>query len=458
MKEFDAIVIGSGSGMATVEELVGHDMKVALVDRGPLGGTCPNLACIPSKVLIYAADRIVEIREAEKLGIRGRVESIDFASIMKRMHEGVQERNDNMRRSLEESENPLLFKDEGRFVRDYVLEVKGEEITSKNIFIGCGSRPSVPDIPGLDSVEYLNSEGVLQLEEQPESMIIIGGGYVGVEYAHFFSAIGTQVTLLEMTDRLVAGEEPEISDLLQSSLEKRMHVLMEAQVTDVREDSDGHVVVGVERKGKDDRKLELRAHKLMLAVGRTSNADVLEVEKTGVKVNKHGFIEVNEYLETSKKGIYAVGDVNGTQMFTHVGEKEAQVAANNLLHKKKVKMDYNVCPHAVFSHPQIASVGMTEEQARKQGHKLLVARPEYYITAKGEAMVEKEAFAKVIVDKDNLEILGFHIIGPYAPILIQEVVNAMTSGGHVDELTEGIHIHPAMAELIPVAFTHLEEA
>jgi len=180
------------------------------------------------------------------------------------------------------------------------------------------------------------------------------------------------------------------------------------------------------------------------------------VENTGVKTDKRGFIKVNAYLETNKKNIFAVGDVNGREMFTHVANREAAIAAHNALHDEKMKMDYSAIPHAVYSYPQIASVGLGEEEARKE-HDILVGTTTYYETAKGEALMEMEGFAKAIVEKETDKILGFHIIGPYAPELIQEAVNAMTSGGDVDELNEGIHIHPSLSELVPTTVNNAGE-
>jgi len=455
MKKYDVIVVGSGSGMLIVDEATDRGLKVALVDKGPFGGTCLNTGCIPSKMLIYPADRIVEIQEAKKLGIEAQTRGVDFNFIMQRMRNSIQESQSQMRRALSQAENLDFYEGEGYFVGEYTIEVNGDKIKGENIVLASGSRPFIPPIKGLDSVDYLTNETLLQLEELPDSLIIIGGGYIGVEFGHFFAATGTKVTILEMMDSLVPVEEPEIYDLLKEQLRRRMDVYTNAQAEEVN-DEGGMVKVAVRDRNTGEKR-EFTAQRILVAVGRRSNADLLKVENTGVEIDGRGFIRVNEYLETSKKNIFAIGDANGQQMFTHVANREALVVVQNMFYSADLKMDYNAIPHAVYSHPQIASVGLTEAQARKE-YDMSVGRVRYFDVAKGEAMMEEEGFAKAIVEKASGRILGFHIIGPYAPVLIQEVVNAMTSGGQIDEINEGIHIHPALSELIQTTVNSLEES
>jgi mycothione reductase len=455
MKKYDVIVIGSGCGTNIVDEALAHNLSVALVDKGPLGGTCANLGCIPSKMLIFAADRITEVQEARKLGIRAEIRDIDFGFILERMRQSVRDGQEHMRQGLSHIENLDFYEGEGHFVGDYIIEVNGDKIKGAKIFIASGSRPFIPPIKGLEGPGYLTNETVLQLKERPDSLLIIGGGYIAVEYGHFFAAMGTKVTILEMADRLVLAEEPEISEILKKELSRRMGVYTGVQAEEVK--SNGHEITVVTKDSKRGGYNEFTAQKILVAVGRRSNADLLKVENTGVELDKRGFIKVNEYLETVKKNIFAVGDINGQQMFTHVANVEASLAADNAIHGNKTKMDYSASPHAVYTHPQIASVGMTEETARKS-HKVLIGKAKYSDVAQGDAMMEQTGFAKALVESDTGKILGFHIIGPYAPILIQEAINAIASGGGIDQIRTAMHIHPSITELIPEVLSNLKNA
>ena len=456
MKNYEVIVIGSGAGAIISDEAAAQGLKTALIDKGPLiGGTCLNWGCIPSKMLIYTADRIVEIEEAKKLGVEAEIRSIDFHSIMERMRKSRQEDQVHIREGIKQSKNLDFYEGEGYFVGDHLLEVNGEKLEGERIFIASGSRPFIPPIKGSGNVDYLTNESVLELNEKPDSLVIIGGGYIAVEFGHFFAAMGTEVTILEMADRLVLSEELEISNLLKGELSKRMVVHTNALAEEVKETERG--VVAITKDTKTGKRGEFAAERIMMAVGRRSNADILRIENTGVETDKKGFIKVNEYLETNRKGIFAIGDANGQQMFRHMANREAEIVAQNAFYGKNIKVDYSAVPHAVYSHPQVASVGMTEAQAR-EGSSVLIGRMKYFNIAKGEAMMEKESFAKVIVEKETDRILGFHIIGPYAPELIQEVVNAMTSGGGMEELGQGIHIHPSLSELVQYTISSLEES
>jgi mycothione reductase len=448
MKKYDAIVIGSGSGATIVDEAAAHGLKTALIDKGPLiGGTCLNWGCIPSKQLITVADRIAEIQEGRKLGVTSNIDNIDFKAVMERMRSSRSNSQRDIRGNISQAKTVDFYEGEARFVADYDLEVNGQRLEGKKIFIAAGSRPLVPPIKGLEDVDYLDNESVLELKECPDSLIIIGGGYIAVEYGHFFAAMGTKVTMLEMADRLVLSEEPEIARLLEKKLSGRMTVHTGAPANEIKVGKNGVTVVTTDRES--GRQKEYTAQKMMVAVGRRSNADTLEVGKAGVEVDQRGYIKVNDFMETSRKNIFAFGDIIGRQMFTHMATRAAAIVADNVLHDSGIKVDFTVVPHAVYSYPQIASVGLKEEEARRD-HDVTVGVAMYSDIAKGEALMDADSFAKAVMDKKTGGLLGFHIIGPEAPNLIQEVVNAMGSGGGTGEIFDGIHIHPALSELIPV--------
>ncbi len=454
MKEYDVIVIGAGSGLSLAYKALSENLTVALVAREHLGGTCMNVGCVPSKTLLYVADTAMQIRQAERLGIHAALTSMDFPSIMRRMRETRKKGVDFIRSDLAEMPNLNFYETEGRFIDDYTMETGAEKIRGKKIFIASGARPAIPPISGLPDVPYLTNESVLELERLPESIVIIGGSYVGVEYAHFFAGMGAEVTVVEYNDRLVSFEEPEISDLLERSLEKRMKIYTGHEALSAARDSNGASVTVRDRRTGEERRI--RGQAVLIAAGRTSNADRLNLEKTGVTLTRTGFIDVNDYLETSKPGIWAIGDATGKGMFTHAADHAMGIAWHNARHENKRTMNFDAVPHAVFTMPQIASVGMTEAQA-SQRHDILVGRARYADTAQSDVRMESQGFAKAIVEKGTERILGFHIIGPDAAILIQEVVQVVTKKASYKAIIEAMHVFPALTELIPETFSRLEE-
>lgn len=454
MEKYDVIVVGAGDvGLGIAFNAASEGLKVALIDKGNVGGTCVNNGCVPSKTLIYTADRIMETNENAKFGIHSGITAVDFSAVMERMRSAVNSGRNSIKKAIEESENIDFINKEGHFVDEHTLKAGDKKIRGKKIFIATGARPSIPLIKGLDTVKYLTNENVLELKKLPESMVFIGGGFIALEYAHFFSALGTRVTVVDRARTLLHFEEPEISELLKKEMEKRTELHLGVETIDVRPAEHGAEVLvkdidsGLEKK--------ILAEEVMVSAGRKSNADTLKPENAGIQTDAANFIKVNEYLQTNKKHIWAVGDAIGRAMFTHAGDKEAELAWHNATHRKKIGMNFEVVPHAVYTDPQIASVGMTEQQAR-ENHEILVGRAMYSDTVMGEAMIENEGFAKAIVEKTTRKILGFHIVGPHAAILIQEAVNAMINKGDVKSITGCMHIFPALSNIVPEAFDNLE--
>ncbi|MEA3375800.1 MAG: FAD-dependent oxidoreductase, partial [Chloroflexota bacterium] len=316
VKEYDVIVVGSGSGATIVDSALHRGLSVAWVDRGPLGGTCLNVGCIPSKILIFPADRVMEIREAGKLGVDAEIKNIDFGAILARMRRMVGQSRDHIREGLHSVPNLDFYEVEGHFVEDEGLErprrtltVGDQRISGRHVFLVSGARPYIPPIEGLEDVQYLTNETVLDLTERPESLAITGGGYISAEYAHFFSAMGTRVTILQRNDRLVPDEEPEISELLERKFSERMDVYTHTEVTEAVETDAGiTLIAGGLREGEQ---VQVVAERVMVAAGRQSNADILQVENAGIETDDWGYIKVNRYLETNVEDVWALGDATG---------------------------------------------------------------------------------------------------------------------------------------------------
>jgi dihydrolipoamide dehydrogenase len=454
MKEYDVIVIGSGAGAIIVEQSLAHNQTVAWVDKGPVGGTCLNVGCIPSKILIFVADRIREIQESGRLGIRADIRSVDFSALMARMRTSTRESRMRLKEGIKRASGLDFYEASARFTGDRTLDVGGGTIKGRRVFIVAGARPFLPPIRGLEKIDYLTNETLLELERRPKSLIIVGGGYIAVEYAHFFSALGTEVALLQRGERLLKDEEPEISDLLKREMAGRMEVRTGTEALEARRSEAGCQVLARDRAS--GKRVRFTAESVLIAAGRISNADLLNVENTGVRTDERNYIKVNDLLETSQKNVWALGDAVGKKMFRHAANEQAAIVARNSLHGERNSFDFDGVPHAVFSYPQIASVGLGEEEAKKK-HDILVGEAKYSDVAKGKAMLDEGSFAKAIVEKETWKILGFHIIGPHASILIQEVVNALNTGGTALPIIRGVHIHPALPEVVQAAFLNLRE-
>jgi dihydrolipoamide dehydrogenase len=456
MKEYGLIVIGSGAGINVVDAALGRGHKVAIVEEGPVGGTCLNRGCIPSKVLIHAADAIREAQEAAKIGVHLKLDKVDYSLLKKRMWEIVLTGRREMEHGAKNTPGLDFYNTIGSFVSDYTMQVGAETISAPRIVIASGARAQIPPIPGLDSVKYHTYRTVFDIEEQPESVVVLGGGYIGCEFAHFFSAVGAKVTLIGRNPVLLPHEEPETSEIVKKRLSQFAEVHTGTDIKKV-EGKDGRVAVTFKDPAEPGERT-VEAQHLLVAVGVRSNSDWLRPEKTGVKTDDKGWILTNQYLETSKQNIYALGDALGRNMYRHTANYEASVVRNNLFGEQKVSLDLHAVPHAVFTNPQVGQVGMTEEEAKAQ-RKVMVGVSKYFDSAMGYAYGDEEAFVKVIVEYPSRKILGATVVGPQASTLVQQVVNLMSSDTQTyAPLIKAQIIHPTLSETIASAFGNLRPA
>ncbi|CAN5536555.1 dihydrolipoyl dehydrogenase [soil metagenome] len=430
-----------------------------------MGGTCLNRGCIPSKLLIHSADVAETIKRAHLFGIKVDDFAVDFQQIVERVNKITDSGSDQIRDAFEDIENPKLFNKECRFVSEKTLYIEdgGEIITADNILIAAGTRPRIPRVNGLKEAGYLTSDEVFQIKKQPRTITIVGGGYIACELAHFFGSLGTEVNILQRRDKLVPGEDEEVSQKFTEIFTKKYNVYLGYEATSVSKDARDNDKFHVNAMKKDksaEEPLDLVSDQLLIAVGRIPNSDTLDLHKTGVQVNDKGYILTDKYLETNVKGIFALGDIVGRYLFKHNANNEAQYAYNNIVSPKdKISVNYYAMPRAIFSSPQVAAVGLREQDLRSMKIDYSKSVYLYIKTGMGQAIEDQDGFVKLLVNKADRKILGCHIMGSDASTLIHEVLIAMRYGGGTTAAISGtIHIHPALSEVIAKAAANFTES
>lgn len=452
MTNFDLVVIGSGSGLEISAEASDMGLSVAVVEEGPFGGTCLNRGCIPSKLLIHCADVMETIRGAERFGIKAHVVGLDWQFIIRRATEEIDADARNIEEGNRQADNITVYKGRGRFVGPKTIEVNGEQFSGDRIVIAAGTRPMIPEIPGLQDVPYITSDEALRLPEQPRRLVIVGGGYIAAEMAHFFGALGTEVTIVHRGPMLLRAEDTDISERFTRVYRDRFNTMMNARISRAYLNGD-EITVDVSIDGRNET---LATDALLIATGRVPNTDVLDVASTGVEVDERGFVKTNEYLETNVPGIWALGDIVGKYLLKHSANLEATHVGHNAFNPdNQVAVDYQAMPHAIFASPQVGSVGLTEQEAKAGNVPYITATYDYYDTAYGSSIEDRDGFVKVLADHHTEEILGCHIIGTDASMLVQEVANAMRMRLSVDAITQAIYVHPALPEVVQRAFGSL---
>ena len=456
MKRYDVIAIGSGSAANILDSMIERDpeIKIALIDKDEPGGICLTRGCIPSKMLLYPAELIRIMENASQLGIEVQIKHIDFRRVMGRMRASIAEDIEKIGGGLDHNPNIDYFQEVAEFLAPYTLKVGEETIKGDMIFLCTGSKPLIPPVKGLREGGYLTSDTLLELVDLPRSVAILGGGFIAAEYGHFFSAMGSQVTIIGRNPQFLPDEEPEVSALAKKEMSRHMTILNNCEVKEVKK-TEGRKREIIAQDRTQGKEINLAAEEILVAAGRAPNTDILHPERAGIKTDENGWIEVNEYLETSQPNIWALGDANGKYPFKHKANYESALVFYNAVMKKKMRVDYHAIPHAIFSYPEIASVGLKEKEAlsRYGENGVLIGLQRFEDTGKGQAMDLKDFFVKVILRTENYKILGAHIIGPQASVLIQEIITLMyTPEQSSRPITEGMHIHPALSEVVERAF------
>lgn len=456
MAHFDLLIIGGGSGNSILTPEF-DDWNVAMVERGPLGGTCLNVGCIPSKMFVLPADRVVEAAESATLDVTMQEASADWAAIRDRIFgriDAIVADGTDYRRN---QPNVSYYAGDARFSGDKTVEVSltgggTEEISADQIVLAAGARPHIPDIPGLADTPFHTSDTIMRIDEVPERLVIIGGGFIAAELGHVFAAMGSAVRIIHRRDHVLRYEDQEISERFIEVFGKRVDLHLSTTPIGV-EHVDGEFRVEVETRdpGTTTRtRGTITGDMLLVTTGRIPNGRQLRVEATGVRLDGGGYVIADHQMRTTAEGIWALGDIHNPRQLKHVANQEARVVSHNLIHPDDpIEVDQRVVPHAVFSHPQIGSVGLREEQLKALGTDYLVGRCDYGAVAYGWAMEDDTGFAKILIDADDLQILGAHIIGPQSATLLQQIVQAMTFRIPADRLArEQIWCHPALPEVL----------
>ena len=452
MQHFDLVIIGAGSGNTLLTPFF-DDWKVAIVERDLFGGTCMNRGCIPSKMLVYAADVAEIARDGPRLGVGTRFDGADWRSIRDRIFDRIDPIAVDGEKYRLSQPNVTVFKTTTRFVGHKQLAVGDEIITGDHIVIAAGSRARIPIADGFDTVPYHTSDTIMRLDELPEHLIVLGGGFIAAEMAHVFGSLGSRVTIIHRSPTLLRNEDDDIALRFTEIYRHRFDVLTSTQVLSAREQN-GIVELEV---SVDGERRTVRGDCVLAAVGRIPNGDELMVTATGVTLDGLGYIETDAQLRTAVDGVWALGDIINPAMLKHTANAEANLIAYNIEHPDAMKtIERRFVPRAVFGHPQVAAVGATERDLSEWGVPYIASQRDYAATAYGWAMEDTESFCKVIAHRETRLLLGAHIIGPHASILLQQLVQGMRFGQTVDEIaTEQLYTHPALTEVVEQALLAL---
>jgi pyruvate/2-oxoglutarate dehydrogenase complex dihydrolipoamide dehydrogenase (E3) component len=441
---YDAIVIGSGqAGNPLSQKLADHGWTVALIEKEHLGGTCINTGCTPTKTMVACAQVAHYARQAGKWGVRAGAVSVDLPRVVARKDEIVRQWRAGLERKVQERPNLHLYRGHARFVGPRHLRVGEQELEGERVFINTGTRVDVPRLDGLDRIDYLTNASIMELAELPEHLLVLGGGYIGLEFGQMFRRFGSRVTVIHRGEEILPREDPDVTGELRKALEDEgIRFILGAQTTHV-EKQDGQVVLKLTAAGGPET---VRGSHLLVATGRRPNTDELGLENAGVQVDRQGFIRVNSRLETNVPGVWALGDVKGGPAFTHISYNDHQIVYANLIEGKQRTTDNRLVPYSVFTDPQLGRVGVTEKEARAAGRRLKVGKIPMSWVARAIERNETAGLMKLVVDADTDRILGAAILATEGGELVQILGAVMLAGAPYTLLKGAVYIHPTLAE------------
>ncbi|HIG24866.1 MAG TPA: mycothione reductase [Acidimicrobiia bacterium] len=444
MPHHDLLIIGAGSG----NSVTGGDHRhwdVAIAEPWVFGGTCLNRGCIPSKMFVHTADRAYQAQNSAGFGLKTSFDGADWPAIRDRVFGRIDPIAESGLAYRESLANTTVYPHSARFIGERTVEINGQTVTAERIVLAAGARPVIPEVPGLAESPYVTSDSVMRLDELPRHLVILGGGFIAVEMAHVFAALGSKVTMVNRSHHLLREMDTAISERITEIYGQRMDLVMGVTVDAVRHEkdftldlSDGSTLV---------------ADQLLVATGRQPNSDTLDVTAGGITVNERGHVLTDEHLQTVVPNVWALGDITNPVQLKHLANADAKVVLHNLTYPEDLhSVDRSLAPYAVFGHPQIATIGANQRDLDAQGLPYLVAQRDYADTAYGWAMEDTAGFVKLLADPKTRLLLGAHLIGPHAPTLIQQLIQGMAFGQTVDQMARGqFYIHPAMPEVVEQA-------
>jgi pyruvate/2-oxoglutarate dehydrogenase complex dihydrolipoamide dehydrogenase (E3) component len=453
--QYDAIVIGTGqSGPSLAARFASEGLKTAVVERKLFGGTCVNVGCIPTKTLVASARAAHMARRGRDFGVDiGGPINVDMKHVKARKDEVVRQSNEGVETWLKNTPNLTVYEGHGRFESATTVRVNGDLLEADKIVINVGARAFIPDMPGLGSVDYLTSSGMMEVDYLPEHLIVVGGSYIGLEFAQMYRRFGSRVTIVEMKDRLISRDDEDVSDTVREILENEdVAVRLKAECIAVDKRGD-QVVVALDCSEKPK---EVVGSHLLLAVGRRPNTDDLGLDKAGIETDERGFVPVDEELRTNVPHIWATGDVNGRGAFTHTSYNDYEILVANLFDDDPRRVTDRITAYALYIDPPLGRAGMTEDEARSSGRRALIGKRMMTHVGRAKERGETQGFMKVLIDAETKRVLGAAILGIGGDEIVHSVLDIMYADMPYTVIQRAVHIHPTVTELIPTMLGELQ--